>query len=78
MLSDLKSKDHCQDVYISDPTMVPWFPQKITDLDSFATKTLDAGSDLEADHPGFHDEVYRTRRSAIVEGKDMELETFCC
>jgi len=68
LLSDLKSKDHCQDVYISDPAMVPWFPQKITDLDSFATKTLDAGSDLEADHPGFHDEVYRTRRSAIVEG----------
>ena len=35
------------------PVQVPWFPTKISDIDAFSTKTLDAGAELESDHPGF-------------------------
>lgn len=45
---------------------VPWFPRKLTDLDSFATKTLEYGAELTADHPGFTDEAYRKRRAEIT------------
>ena len=49
------------------PPVVPWFPMHARDIDSFSTKTLDAGAELEADHPGFSDAEYRARRRAIVE-----------
>lgn len=36
-------------------------------MDLIANRTLDAGTDLQADHPGFHDEEYRGRRAKLAE-----------
>lgn len=45
---------------------VPWFPRRLRDLDGYAEKTLEYGSELTADHPGFTDEQYRQRRAEIT------------
>lgn len=47
--------------------VVPWFPRRIRELDRFANQILSYGSELNADHPGFTDGVYRERRKYFAD-----------
>mmetsp|Transcript_16923 Transcript_16923/g.30324 ORF Transcript_16923/g.30324 Transcript_16923/m.30324 type:complete len:523 (+) Transcript_16923:145-1713(+) len=58
---------HTKNVTLMGTEEVPWFPRKISDIDVFAHRTLDAGAELESDHPGFSDHEYRDRRRIICE-----------
>lgn len=46
------------------------------ELDSLALLVLEGGSDLQADHPGFHDETYRKRRQEIAQYAE-NFKLFC-
>jgi phenylalanine-4-hydroxylase len=65
LLDDLRGR--CRKLLVLDEKLVPWFPRHIAELDAIANSTLDAGTDLEADHPGFSDVEYRRRRAVIDE-----------
>ena len=43
-----------------------WFPNNKKDLDKIANNTLEAGKDMNADHPGFNDDIYRKRREFLA------------
>ena len=61
LLSDVTHKS----IRIADS--IPWFPKTIKDLDKFANQILSYGSELDADHPGFTDPIYRQRRKQFAD-----------
>lgn len=41
---------------------VPWFPRTVHDMEASSGQVFKLGVELNADHPGFSDAVYRARR----------------
>merc|ERR1712025_590849 len=70
-LSDIKSSSSYFQIitrdYKDNADSVPWFPRKIQELDKFANQILSYGSELDSDHPGFTDQVYRARRKEFAD-----------
>ncbi len=66
-IQDLMQQKVSVDVTFIGGDKIPWFPRKIAEMDLFAKKCLEAGGELESDHPGFNDKEYRKRREYIAE-----------
>ncbi|KAL9649354.1 hypothetical protein ABK040_016181 [Willaertia magna] len=67
-IKELVDTNSCETIkFIGGNSEIPWFPRKITDIDNFTRKCLEAGGELTSDHPGFNDKEYRDRRKMISE-----------
>merc|ERR1719422_1977303 len=53
--------------YKDNEDAIPWFPVHIQELDNFANQILSYGDQLDSDHPGFTDAVYRQRRKEFAD-----------
>jgi phenylalanine-4-hydroxylase len=60
-------REEYQNVQLIGSPEVPWFPRRPSDIDRFSQQTLDAGEELQSDHPGFNDPEYRERRAMIAD-----------
>lgn len=58
-------KEHSVDIQLQPPKRVHWWPRHLAELDGVASQVLDAGVDLQSDHPGFNDPQYRERRKQL-------------
>ncbi|XP_013162313.1 PREDICTED: protein henna isoform X1 [Papilio xuthus] len=61
------SRNYKDNRYLYLQGAVPWFPRRIRDLDRFANQILSYGAELDSDHPGFTDPVYRARRKYFAD-----------
>ncbi|MEM7220225.1 MAG: ACT domain-containing protein [Pseudomonadota bacterium] len=53
-------------ILVLDQREVAWFPRESHELDQLVDETLNAGTELESDHPGFQDASYRARRDELA------------
>merc|ERR1712142_1075731 len=81
-LEDIKTHSSIFEIftrnYKDNAEAVPWFPRRIQDLDKFANQILSYGSELDSDHPGFTDQVYRARRKVVFNNLKRLYKTHAC